>query len=85
MLHSAFMMTDSSNIKFIELLGSKDELQISSDQLDGFTQTVSTYEVKNARYKGRKIFLVDSPGFADRKISEMEIVSMLQNWIKTNG
>ncbi|KAF9050475.1 P-loop containing nucleoside triphosphate hydrolase protein [Panaeolus papilionaceus] len=77
--------TGAGKSTFIESLGLKGEHRISSNQLDGFTQTVSTYEVKNAKYKGNKIFLVDSPGFADPKISDMEIVTMLQDWIPTNG
>ncbi|KAF9034630.1 hypothetical protein BJ165DRAFT_1534078 [Panaeolus papilionaceus] len=75
--------TGAGKSSFIEALGLKNSSKISSNGLDGCTQAISTYTLSNATHKdGSPIYIVDSPGFADAKISEMAIVSMLQKWIK---
>ncbi|KAF9037294.1 hypothetical protein BJ165DRAFT_1597579 [Panaeolus papilionaceus] len=77
--------TGAGKSSFIEALGLKGSLKISSNGLDGCTQAVSTYKLINATDKyGNSIYLVDSPGFADTNILEMAIVSMLQKWMKDN-
>ncbi|KAF9043404.1 hypothetical protein BJ165DRAFT_1529440 [Panaeolus papilionaceus] len=76
--------TGAGKSSFIEALGLKDSLKISSNGLDGYTQAVSTYKLNNVTRNGYPIYLVDSPGFADTKISEMAILSMLQKWMKDN-
>ncbi|KAF9043437.1 P-loop containing nucleoside triphosphate hydrolase protein [Panaeolus papilionaceus] len=77
--------TGAGKSSFIEALGLEGSLKISSNGLDGFTQGVSTYKLNNVVNRdGYPIYLVDSPGFADTKISEMAIVSMLQKWMKDN-
>ncbi|KAF9032245.1 hypothetical protein BJ165DRAFT_1410933 [Panaeolus papilionaceus] len=61
-------------------------LGISSNKLEGFTQSVNIYRIVNIRYGNEHpIYLVDVPGFADTKISSMGIVSMLRKMIQTNG
>ncbi|KAF9037937.1 hypothetical protein BJ165DRAFT_1531850 [Panaeolus papilionaceus] len=77
--------TGSGKSSFIEALGLKGTSRISSNGLDGCTQTISAYCLNNVTRNGSVIYLVDSPGFADSKISEMSIVTMLQRWIKQNG
>ncbi|KAF9034628.1 P-loop containing nucleoside triphosphate hydrolase protein, partial [Panaeolus papilionaceus] len=77
--------TGSGKSSFIEALGLKGASKISSHSLDACTQTVSTYILNNVTRRGDPIYLVDSPGFADTKISEMAITSMLQKWIQDNG
>ncbi|KAF9037276.1 hypothetical protein BJ165DRAFT_1559230 [Panaeolus papilionaceus] len=78
--------TGAGKSSFIEALGLKGSSKISSNGLDGCTQAVSTYKLINVNESdGNPIYLVDSPGFADTKISELAIVSMLQKWIKDNG
>ncbi|KAF9030892.1 hypothetical protein BJ165DRAFT_1572293 [Panaeolus papilionaceus] len=78
--------TGAGKSSFIEALGLKDSAKISINGLDGFTQGISTYKLNNVMDSHRNpIYLVDSPGFADTKISEMAIVSMLQKWIKDNN
>ncbi|KAF9037954.1 hypothetical protein BJ165DRAFT_1531860 [Panaeolus papilionaceus] len=77
--------TGSGKSSFIEVLGLKGSSKISSNGLDGCTQTISAYHLNNVTRDGDVIYLVDSPGFADSKISEMSIVTMLQRWIKDNG
>ncbi|KAF9037273.1 hypothetical protein BJ165DRAFT_1614761 [Panaeolus papilionaceus] len=77
--------TGAGKSSFIEVLGLKGSSKISSNGLDGYTQTVSTYKLNNVTRDGRPIYLVDLPGFADTKILELAIVSMLQKWIKDNG
>ncbi|KAF9037952.1 hypothetical protein BJ165DRAFT_1614233 [Panaeolus papilionaceus] len=73
--------TGSGKSSFIEALGLKGTSRISSNSLDGCTQTISAYCLNNVIYGWSTIYLVDSPGFADSKISEMSIVTMLQRWI----
>ncbi|KAF9037924.1 hypothetical protein BJ165DRAFT_414731 [Panaeolus papilionaceus] len=76
--------TGSGKSSFIEALGLKGTSRISSNGLDGCTQTISAYHLNNVTQNRNAIYLVDSPGFADSKISEMSIVTMLQRWIKEN-
>ncbi|KAF9039824.1 hypothetical protein BJ165DRAFT_341180 [Panaeolus papilionaceus] len=80
--------TGSGKSSFIEAAASNPSLGLSSDKLEGFTQTVSIYRIINAvkRVQGSDspIYLVDVPGFADSKISAMSVVSMLKNMIQTN-
>ncbi|KAF9037993.1 hypothetical protein BJ165DRAFT_1531892 [Panaeolus papilionaceus] len=73
--------TGSGKSSFIEALGLKGTPRISSNDLDGCTQTICAYRLNNVTRNGDVIHLVDSPGFADSKISEMSIVTMLQRWI----
>ncbi|PPR00095.1 hypothetical protein CVT24_008997 [Panaeolus cyanescens] len=77
--------TGAGKSTFIEALESQPSLQISSNKLEGFTQTVTTYRVRNLSSDRVPIYIVDSPGFNDVKISEMGIVSMLKAWIQDNG
>ncbi|KAF9037991.1 P-loop containing nucleoside triphosphate hydrolase protein [Panaeolus papilionaceus] len=77
--------TGAGKSSFIEALGLKGTSKISSNGLDGCTQTISTYHLNNVTRDGSVIYLVDSPGFADSKISEMSIVTMLQRWLKDHG
>ncbi|KAF9034624.1 hypothetical protein BJ165DRAFT_1563356, partial [Panaeolus papilionaceus] len=65
--------------------GLKGSSKISSNGLDGYTQAVSTYKLDNVTLYDNEIYLVDSPGFADTKISEMAIVAMVQNWMRAHG
>ncbi|KAF9034794.1 hypothetical protein BJ165DRAFT_1511648 [Panaeolus papilionaceus] len=74
--------TGAGKSTFIEVLAPNGPLQISSNQLDGFTQSISTYRIVNVERQSEPVYLVDLPGFADTKISVMSIVSMLKEWLK---
>ncbi|KAF9039806.1 hypothetical protein BJ165DRAFT_340129 [Panaeolus papilionaceus] len=77
--------TGSGKSSFIEAVASNPSLGLSSDKLEGFTQSVSIYHIINAVTPlGYPIYLVDVPGFADSKISVMSIVSMLKDMLQTN-
>ncbi|KAF9032184.1 hypothetical protein BJ165DRAFT_1616381 [Panaeolus papilionaceus] len=78
--------TGSGKSTFIESLAPNTSLGLSSNRLEGFTQSVAIYRIVNIKSKrGNPIYLVDVPGFADTKISSMGIVSMLRKMIQTNG
>ncbi|KAF9037220.1 hypothetical protein BJ165DRAFT_1614746 [Panaeolus papilionaceus] len=76
--------TGAGKSTFLEALDSNHTLRISSNQLEGFTQAISVYMLINVNRNvhDEPIYLVDVPGFADTKISEMRIVSMLKDWMK---
>ncbi|KAF9034777.1 hypothetical protein BJ165DRAFT_1562939 [Panaeolus papilionaceus] len=77
--------TGSGKSTFIESLAANTSLSISSNKLEGFTQSVNIYWIVNIQYyTGSPIYLVDVPGFADSKISSMGIVSMLRKMLQTN-
>ncbi|KAF9039748.1 hypothetical protein BJ165DRAFT_1613496 [Panaeolus papilionaceus] len=77
--------TGSGKSSFIEAVASDPSLGLSSDKLEGFTQSVSIYRIINVVTPlGYPIYLVDVPGFADSKISAMGIVSMLKDMMQTN-
>ncbi|KAF9032029.1 hypothetical protein BJ165DRAFT_1599134 [Panaeolus papilionaceus] len=79
--------TGAGKSTFIEALaGGSQNLAISSNQLAGYTQRVTAYKLVNVAQKqsARAIYLVDTPGFSDSKISEMEVVDMLRDWLKEN-
>ncbi|PPQ99495.1 hypothetical protein CVT24_005286 [Panaeolus cyanescens] len=72
-------------IRFIEALANDGNLGISKNQLESYTQTVTVYEVVNAKFASKRIYLMDSPGFSDSNLSEMEIVEMVKNWMAANS
>ncbi|PPR03049.1 hypothetical protein CVT24_012437 [Panaeolus cyanescens] len=78
--------TGSGKSSFIEALaapsrGSQGPLGIAKDQLESVTQEVGIYEVQGAAdCFGLCIYIVDTPGFADPKISELEVLKTLRNW-----
>ncbi|PPR07559.1 hypothetical protein CVT24_008755 [Panaeolus cyanescens] len=77
--------TGAGKSRFIESLAGDRSLGISKNQLEGFTQEVSAFELVNITYRGFPICVVDTPGFSDPKISGMEIVRKVEGWMKANG
>ncbi|KAF9034746.1 hypothetical protein BJ165DRAFT_1409660 [Panaeolus papilionaceus] len=79
--------TGSGKSTFIESLAPNTTLGLSSNKLEGFTQSVTIYRVVNVQSNTARspFYLVDVPGFADTKISSMGIVSMLRKMIRTNN
>ncbi|KAF9033898.1 hypothetical protein BJ165DRAFT_1534450 [Panaeolus papilionaceus] len=64
--------------KFIQALaGDSQDLGISKDQLAGFTQKASAYKLVNVLFRveeeDRPIYLMDTPGFSDPKISSLGV------------
>ncbi|KAF9032074.1 hypothetical protein BJ165DRAFT_1599162 [Panaeolus papilionaceus] len=80
--------TGSGKSSFIEALATKSQnLGISKDQLSGYTQQVNAYQLINACigiHHDRPIFLIDTPGFSDSQISEIEILDMVRNWLRVS-
>ncbi|KAF9030398.1 P-loop containing nucleoside triphosphate hydrolase protein [Panaeolus papilionaceus] len=75
--------TGAGKSSFIEsLAGKPKELSISSDQLGGYTQHVVVYRVGNVlrreHYKSAEVYMIDTPGFSDTTISEIEIMDMIR-------
>ncbi|KAF9032556.1 hypothetical protein BJ165DRAFT_1534973 [Panaeolus papilionaceus] len=82
--------TGAGKSAFIEAFAGKSQkLSISKDQLAGYTQTVTAYQLVNVMYTGRStlrlVYLVDTPGFSDSKISEIEVVNMVKKWSEDNS
>ncbi|PPR07916.1 hypothetical protein CVT24_000654 [Panaeolus cyanescens] len=84
--------TGSGKSSFIEALADNKSLGISKDQLEGFTQNVTAYHVENMMVKWRQgrgrwtqpdspVCFLDTPGFSDTKISEMEVMDQLSTLI----
>ncbi|KAF9031920.1 hypothetical protein BJ165DRAFT_1616460 [Panaeolus papilionaceus] len=67
------------------LAGEAQDLGISKDQLASYTHTVEAYHVVNILNSGCPIILLDTPGFADHKMSDMEMMSMIPAWMEQNG
>ncbi|PPR06521.1 hypothetical protein CVT24_001440 [Panaeolus cyanescens] len=78
--------TGSGKSSFIEALGgSRLSFKISNSGLAGYTQDVAAYKLENVAIGNIDIYLIDTPGFADSKISEFEIVDKVQQWKNKNG
>ncbi|KAF9034256.1 hypothetical protein BJ165DRAFT_672798 [Panaeolus papilionaceus] len=80
--------TGAGKSSFIEAFAGKSQkLSISKDQLAGYTQTVTAYRLVNIVHTTwddtpRPVYLIDTPGFSDSKISEIEVVNMVIQWSK---
>ncbi|KAF9054018.1 hypothetical protein BJ165DRAFT_1435730 [Panaeolus papilionaceus] len=76
--------TGSGKSSFIEALVSRapgGSLGIAKDQLESVTQHVSVYRLHNVRdVEGKRLFIVDTPGLADPKISELRVLSEVKEW-----
>ncbi|KAF9042469.1 hypothetical protein BJ165DRAFT_1321924, partial [Panaeolus papilionaceus] len=89
-IHSILGPTGAGKSSFIEsLAGEGQSLGISKDQLAGFTQEVTAYKVKNAIVEVNeftyRLYLIDAPGFSDSKISELEIITKVKQWMNDQG
>ncbi|PPR05630.1 hypothetical protein CVT24_002887 [Panaeolus cyanescens] len=74
--------TGSGKSTFIEALaGSGQRLGISGSTLESVTQDVQTFRLLNLR----PVYLVDTPGFSDVKMSEIQILNKIHEWQATNG
>lgn len=64
---------------------------ISKDQLDGYTQDVCAYHLdgivlmEGNSTKEWPLVLFDTPGFADKKMSEMDIVTKITRYLSSCG
>ncbi|PPR04213.1 hypothetical protein CVT24_013295 [Panaeolus cyanescens] len=76
--------TGAGKSSFIEALANDHTLGISKDQLESFTQTVTAYEIVNVYFDQYRISLLDCPGFSDTSLSELEIIEMVNTWMKAN-
>lgn len=74
----------SLNLQFIEAIASKsrrEPLGIAKDQLDSVTQEAHVYEIKNLTADNSSvIYLIDTPGLADPRISEMQVLDNMTYW-----
>ncbi|PPQ82050.1 hypothetical protein CVT24_009755 [Panaeolus cyanescens] len=82
--------TGSGKSSFIEALAGKDHrLGITGSTLASVTQDVQAFKVVNMHllwYKSvQPLFIVDTPGFLDSKMSELQIVKRVNQWIRTSG
>ncbi|PPQ73644.1 hypothetical protein CVT24_007630 [Panaeolus cyanescens] len=84
--------TGAGKSSFIEALAGDNSLNISKDQLESCTQGIQAYRLVNIKYvllrdKGfsGKICIVDTPGFSDTQKSELEIVDMINDWMKSRN
>ncbi|KAF9031305.1 hypothetical protein BJ165DRAFT_1535452 [Panaeolus papilionaceus] len=81
--------TGAGKSSFIEALaGESQMLSISKNQLAGYTQTVNAYRLVNVKSKSfiqpRDVYLIDTPGFSNSKISEVEIINTIRKWLEDN-
>ncbi|PPR05676.1 hypothetical protein CVT24_002915 [Panaeolus cyanescens] len=76
--------TGTGKSSFIEALaGSGQNLGISGGTLESVTQDIEAFKVVNMIYGAWPVFLVDSPGFLDNRMSEFAIVK--KDEIKKGG
>ncbi|KAF9039199.1 hypothetical protein BJ165DRAFT_371629 [Panaeolus papilionaceus] len=79
-------LTGAGKSHFIESLAPHARLGIAGNQLESVTHEIVAYRVVNARnISGQSLYLIDTPGFCDRKMSEMRVVKMVEEWMKTSG
>ncbi|PPQ72047.1 hypothetical protein CVT24_008088 [Panaeolus cyanescens] len=73
----------SGKSSFINALSGGSLSTMTSDGLDEHTLDFTFYQLSNVTTQaGQEIWLIDSPGFADNKISEAEIIRNLKRWLK---
>ncbi|PPQ66183.1 hypothetical protein CVT24_000160 [Panaeolus cyanescens] len=100
--------TGAGKSAFIEALaGESQKLNISKDQLSGYTQEVTRYKLHGVEYSlnhtdvGNRprprnprnyrrqargpVYLIDTPGFCDSKISQIEIITSIKKWMQDNS
>ncbi|PPR08041.1 hypothetical protein CVT24_010840 [Panaeolus cyanescens] len=91
--------TGAGKSRFIEALEGNDTLRISKDQLESYTQRIETYKLDNVLWwegpgtsptlnggrNNQGIYILDTPGSSDSQLSELEIVKMINEWLKSHN
>ncbi|KAF9046079.1 hypothetical protein BJ165DRAFT_1593596 [Panaeolus papilionaceus] len=71
--------------QFIEALSGHQRFGIAKDQLESVTQEPQGYHLVNARWRtGDPIYLIDTPGLSDSKLSEVRVFSTIHSWMIKN-
>ncbi|PPQ68878.1 hypothetical protein CVT24_007687 [Panaeolus cyanescens] len=76
--------TGAGKSSFIEAVADDKSLGISKNQLDSVTKAITAYEIINLQHMQDPICLLDSPGFSDNNLSDVEIVNMVKKWMEDN-
>ncbi|KAF9031297.1 hypothetical protein BJ165DRAFT_1518982 [Panaeolus papilionaceus] len=82
-------ITGTGKSNFLECLANDHSLGLSKNQLESVTQHIECYRLVNIKKitnigYDAEIYLIDTPGFSDRKLSEKRIVTMLHEWAKAS-
>ncbi|PPQ74800.1 hypothetical protein CVT24_003669 [Panaeolus cyanescens] len=82
-------VTGTGKSNFLECIANDKTLGLSKDQLESVTDKIQCYKLLNVKKKTRigrngPIYVIDTPGFADRRLSEKKIVTMLHEWGMTS-
>ncbi|PPR07224.1 hypothetical protein CVT24_010167 [Panaeolus cyanescens] len=83
--------TGSGKSSFIEALAGDDhQLGLSGATLESVTRDVQAFKVTNVHAEWSDgvvwpIYVVDTPGFSDNKISELEVVNKVEEWRQRPG
>ncbi|PPQ72328.1 hypothetical protein CVT24_004547 [Panaeolus cyanescens] len=79
--------TGAGKSSFIEAIHSRSTrapLKISGDTLEGVTQQVTIYRAYGVSDKRHgpnvPIYIIDTPGFMDPKISELQVIKAIKEW-----
>ena len=67
-------------VKVIDLLTGQPGKR-AGDALQSCTRNVTAFRVLNHEKYGRRIVLVDTPGFDDVERSDMEVLEMISTWL----
>ncbi|KAF9032417.1 hypothetical protein BJ165DRAFT_1517609 [Panaeolus papilionaceus] len=75
---------------FIETFSTDKSLGISKNQLESVTQTVVGYKLVNVERDLQRttyvpMYIIDTPGFSDPKISEMKVIKMILKFTQDNN
>jgi len=63
-----------------KILGPGRQQTMVGSSLDSVTREVQAFECFNS--EGRRIILVDSPGFNDTNVSDLDVLQSIADWLK---
>jgi hypothetical protein len=69
-------------IQFIDLLTNQKGKRANNRLKPSMTEVKSTCVVGYTKYPGRRIILVDTPGF-DASMSDMEVLEIISKWLNS--
>ena len=78
---SPSFLNDDISEQFIDVVANSKEKRASTG-LQSYTQDVEAIRIKNHKIYKNRIVLLDTPGFDDTTRSDMEILTLIGDWLK---